>query len=315
MDLDVLISDLNSYFELLVAFTLAYGGIESFQNSINKYFLSNFNDKYIKEVEIKLKKLTGEYVILEAGDYFQSKLSELKLHIKNMESLKREAIRVLDGIDFRAMFYLIGLFYMTTIVVGGFQKIIGDITSFFIVLLSSVLVMLYSVFISTNLLRNSKGKKITPYFSYFNSPSYVLACFIFLFPLIVVFSYSTCCDIHETMKPFAFSAFIASAPLGLLSHDIVLNKAVILLLAIVVPVFPYFRFYRRKKYLEQFRRRIEEEYTKARMLSEALQETVTLVNTSKETSPMPSNEKANTHNSSTVVNPDAKKSINKRKRR
>lgn len=150
----VSISNFSSIYELMVAFAFAYGGIESFTQWVVTF---KPLDKELNTI-IDLVKFSISNSKLDVSDDFYKK-STIDALSKHQESLLRSSSglgelfeNLKNGKIYSPQFYIIGFYYLSILLLGGFETNQGSIVIYIMMfLLTVVSIVFICLFININM--------------------------------------------------------------------------------------------------------------------------------------------------------------------
>lgn len=146
MDIDLV--NFSSLFELIVAFSFAYGGIESFQNYVNSLVYNDFG----LELSLGQKKLFTYrdeiYSVPERESFAETKLREtsvasIKKLVENFADFSSNFERIKTGKIFSCQFNITGFYYLLVLIIAGFQKALGNEATFAILVLTTLICLFF----------------------------------------------------------------------------------------------------------------------------------------------------------------------------
>jgi hypothetical protein len=154
----VSLSDFNSFFELMVAFTFAYAGLKGFKEYINRVSLRDYQMEYesrLNQVSSAILTVTGGKALAELEELNFSETEEA-LALANIE---RICTGFYDGTYLQPMFFLVGLEYLYFLILGGFQPHIGTMAVFGAVYLIAMSTIVYYIYVFLMLRRHVKSER------------------------------------------------------------------------------------------------------------------------------------------------------------
>jgi hypothetical protein len=274
------LSNFNSYFELLIAFTFAYAGLPGFKEYLNRVSSREFNDLY--EGEIKKLSHTLQLHSDTIRKTFVQDFEKLQTaYIDELTKLESTAKNFFNGTYFQPMFFLTGLVYIFFIIVGGFQESLGREVVFLYVLLVFALSMLYFGFVFLRLFigvrRNQDFNDKWWLSSYWILPIYFGLCTVLLFlSMFIVHKFS------QEISDLADNKHILLQGTFLECRLLFFIETVLVMMALLISIVPYVIYYFRN---EMFNATIEKAFTQkeagAKIFVDALCERITEFHTNR----------------------------------
>jgi|GEM_PF-5267075 len=274
------ICDFNSFFELLVAFTFAYSGLEGFREYFNKISSRDFDSQRIKNHIENLKTIRSRLVVFKgtnAFEHYQAKAASAENAIEDWEAIDRERLGIYDGTKFRVMFYLTGALYLYFIILCGFHTVLNTITEYFTIAFLSAIALLYHLITWFVLSKHAKNEKTRwGFIQKIGTQTFVKAfVMICISATVLSFIISPHIDKYQLLYFDLQNRPIADI---IPSTRLEMVKVVIMSLVMSVSLVPYWLYYKRKNYfLDHYQRRSDETERNIETLSKDISSFLDLV--------------------------------------
>ena len=232
------------YYALIVEFTFAYAGWNTFKKKVNR--LSVSKEEEFDKKQIAFEKIQASWIVAKDDDAIMTQILKDKIKIAQ-DWINTGAFiidrnnKIYNGKSFQTMFYLVGVIYFTILIISGFE-IEGFLRPIYLYVLSvASLCYVYHIGSIFMILKETYGNTRYSNNNKWQDTIFILKLycvyFIFFFPLLV------------NLAPYLHLPEFCHSHLHLLNYHIynkTLIKSLINVLLISLPALPYLIFYYRE---------------------------------------------------------------------